>query len=135
MIFPAVWRPGEPVKALCALGHAVPCGKGEHIRLGMFGPHARYRYHVCGVHAFNSRAHATEYAVRHLKTSPAALFVVGKVAGAGRTVEHEMGWRSARAAILSLDQLVTSRDVGNVGHDLLTQLRRRYRLALTLEVR
>lgn len=118
MVYPAVWKPEQPAKALCVAGGETPCV-----------------VHQCGLHAFNSERQANEYAVRFLKSYPHTVYVVGRLAGAGRVVEHEQGWRAARAAVLSLDRVVTSRDVGQVGHDLLTQLRRRYRLALTLEVR
>lgn len=117
MVYLAVWKPGQVVEALCAGGGETPCV-----------------VHSCGLHAFNSRLHAREYAQRFTRSHPGHVFVVGRVAGAGRVVEHELGWRSARAAILSLNELVTGRNVGTVGQDLLTQLRRRYRLALTLEV-
>jgi hypothetical protein len=122
MIYPAVWKPERPVEALCATGSDTPCLITN-------------LYHSCGVHAFTREDHALEYAIRFTKQNPAHVFVVGKVAGAGRVVEHELGWRAARAAILSLDTIVSARAVGTVGQDLLTQLRRRYRLALTLEVR
>jgi hypothetical protein len=122
MVMLGVWRPGKPVQAWCPSGGETPCLVTS-------------KFHACGIHGFGEKHRAVHYAERFTRSHPSSLFVVGRVVGAGRVVEHELGWRAARAAVLTLDHVVTARDVGLVGHDLLTQLRRRYRLAQTLEVR
>lgn len=117
VVFPFVWKPGEPIEAWCPNGSELPCV-----------------VHTCGVWAFDSKLRAVQYARSHGRKLPSLLWAVGKVAGAGRAVVHEDGWRAARAAVLSIDSLHSGRALGTVEREILSRLRDRYRLAVTLEV-
>lgn len=131
IVFPFVWRPGEVTESWCNRAGDNPC-VGEPFKLE---PGRRpYLPHKCGLHGFYQRDAARRYGDSWARGNPVRVYVLGRVAGAGRVIEHTDGFRAARAAVLSIDEVITGRDVGHVGAGIIARLRNTYRLGVTLEV-
>jgi hypothetical protein len=92
--YPFVWPAGEPFTAWCSRGSTPAC-----------------LTHACGIHAFTELDHARAYMGAYRAAFGRHLFVLGTVAGAGHVIEHEDGWRAERAAVLSLEEWGTGRDI------------------------
>jgi hypothetical protein len=82
---PFRWPARRPMMAWCGAGQAAPC-----------------LVHHCGLWAFSSEAMARALMLRYAEATR-GLYVLGRVAGAGRVVYHEDGWRAARAAVVSIE--------------------------------
>jgi hypothetical protein len=108
LTWPFVWPAGYPITSWCPRGCSRPTTD-----------------HECGVWAYSDRHDAEQLAERSSRVNPAGVYVVGKIAGAGRIVQHEDGFRAQRAAVLELHTTsFTGRRqaLDTAGHELLEEL-------------
>jgi hypothetical protein len=107
-----VWLPRERFEATCL--HVRPCD----------GP-VPNPHHGCGIHAVTDLAEARRWA-RRLAAHRSV--VLGQVAGWGRVVEAERGWRSRFAYPASLVEVISRRWQRPLPVDLLDKVAERYGL-------
>lgn len=91
LIFPALWPPGDEFAAECRRRSILPWRRTS-ARHG-----APAQECVCGVYASADLSAAVHYLTTPCWEGDGLLRVVGRVALWGGVVEHDRGWRAARA--------------------------------------